>query len=157
MAEQELIEGVNVKPLKRITDDRGFLMEIFRSDWPEFKKFGQVYMTCCKAGVAKAWHCHAKQTDNFTVVRGKARIALWDSRKDSSTFGKVNEFIISENEPVLLSIPPMVYHGFTAEGNEPAYIVNTPTETYNYENPDELRKPLNDPEIPYDWKVEKGH
>jgi dTDP-4-dehydrorhamnose 3,5-epimerase len=47
------IDGVAVKPLKRIVDDRGWLMEIFRSDWPEFQKFGQTYMTTCRPGVVK--------------------------------------------------------------------------------------------------------
>jgi len=51
-----VIEGVNVKRLKIIPDDRGRLMEIFRSDDKTFQKFGQVYMTTVYNGVVKAWH-----------------------------------------------------------------------------------------------------
>lgn len=36
----QLIEGVVLKPLRLVPDDRGFLMEMLRSDWPEFMKFG---------------------------------------------------------------------------------------------------------------------
>ncbi len=47
-----MIAGVVVKPLKLIPDDRGFLMEMLRSDDPIFEGFGQVYITGCKEGVA---------------------------------------------------------------------------------------------------------
>ena len=86
-----IIDGVVIKPLKRIVDDRGWLMEIFRSDWPEFQKFGQTYMTTCKPGVVKGWHYHKLQWDHFVPIRGNALIALYDSRKDSKTKGVVQE------------------------------------------------------------------
>ena len=47
------IDDVGIRGLRRIHDDRGWLMEILRSDWPEFLKFGQTYMTTCKPGVVK--------------------------------------------------------------------------------------------------------
>jgi dTDP-4-dehydrorhamnose 3,5-epimerase len=54
----ELIEGVVARAQRLIPDDRGFLMEMLRSDWPEFKRFGQAYMTACYPGIVKAWHYH---------------------------------------------------------------------------------------------------
>jgi len=153
----DLIEGVKVKELKRLKDERGFLMEIMRSDWPEFREFGQVYMTACKPGWVKAWHFHRKQTDSLVVLKGKAKIVLFDSRADSPTHGKVNEFIADENSPKLIQIPPMVMHGFTALGSEVAYIANVPDRLYNYKEPDELREPFDSGKIPYNWgKVEGG-
>ncbi|MDH7577273.1 MAG: dTDP-4-dehydrorhamnose 3,5-epimerase family protein [Bacillota bacterium] len=149
----ELIHGVRMRPLRLIPDERGFLMEMLRSDWPEFTKFGQAYITACYPGVVKAWHYHKIQWDHFVCVQGMAKVVLYDPREGSSTRGKVNEFHIGYLNPVLLKIPPLVYHGFTAEGGTTALIVNFPTEFYNYENPDEFRLPFNDPSIPYDWKV----
>ena len=55
-----MIDGVKVKKLKIIPDDRGRLMEILRADDGIFKKFGQVYMTTAFPGVVKAWHYHKK-------------------------------------------------------------------------------------------------
>ncbi|MCH7930390.1 MAG: hypothetical protein IIA01_07800, partial [Proteobacteria bacterium] len=40
----ERIEGVRVKVLKRIPDERGWLMEMLRADDDLFLKFGQVYL-----------------------------------------------------------------------------------------------------------------
>ena len=53
-----MIEGVKVKKLKVMPDDRGRLMEILRSDDEIFQKFGQVYMTTAFPGIVKAWHFH---------------------------------------------------------------------------------------------------
>jgi dTDP-4-dehydrorhamnose 3,5-epimerase len=66
---KQLIQGVQVKQLKWITDERGKLMEMLRSDDPIFQKFGQVYVTTCYPGVVKAWHYHKKQDDNFVVSK----------------------------------------------------------------------------------------
>ena len=89
-----MIDGVIVKPLKLIPDDRGFLMEILRADDPVFERFGQVYITGCKEGVANAWHYHKEQTDHFVCVSGKALVVLYDERRDSPTHGEVNEFVL---------------------------------------------------------------
>lgn len=152
----ELIRGAQLKRLRLIPDDRGFLMEMLRSDWPEFERFGQAYLTACYPGAIKAWHYHKRQTDHFVCVSGMARVVLFDDREDSPTRGVVNEFHLGHLNPVLLKIPPLVYHGFTAEGGQTALIVNFPTELYNYEAPDEHRLPYDDPSIPYSWEVKHG-
>ena len=150
---KKLIQGVQVKKLKRITDDRGYLMELLRSDWPEFEAFAQSYLTACYPGVVKGWHYHRVQWDHFVCIQGSAKVALYDPRQESSTKGYINEFRVSLSHPLLIKIPPLVYHGFTAEGDRPTPIVNFPTELYNYDEPDEYRVPFDDPSIPYDWGV----
>ncbi len=148
-----MIEGVKIRQLRRIPDERGYLMEIFRSDWEEFKKFGQVYMTVAFPGVVKAWHFHEKQTDHFAVIKGMAKIVLFDDRKDSKTKGEVNEFFAGTLNPILLTIPPKVMHGFKAIGNKEAIVVNAPDQLYNYEKPDEFRVPFDSKKIPYNWEL----
>lgn len=154
--DRQLIAGVVVKPLRLIPDARGFLMEMLRSDWPEFERFAQAYVTAAYPGVYKAWHRHRLQTDHFVCVHGMARVVLYDPREDSPTRGFVNEFHIGLLNPVLVKIPPLVYHGFTAEGPETALIVNFPTQLYNYREPDEERLPHDTPLIPYQWPVRHG-
>ncbi len=148
----KLIDGVKVKKLKLIPDERGRLMEILRCDDGTFRKFGQVYMTTAKPGVAKAWHYHRKQDDNFTCISGKMRLALYDSRENSPTYKEVNEFIISLEDPMLVTIPKLVYHGFKCISDCEAVVINTPTEAYDHKNPDEYRIDAYDNDIPYDWR-----
>ena len=151
-----MIEGVMIKKLKVIPDERGRLMEILRRDDEMFAGFGQVYMTTANPGVVKGWHYHKKQCDNMTVVKGMMKIVLYDSRENSSTCGKVNEFFVGEHNPLLVHIPPYVYHGFKCVSIEEAIAVNTPTEVYNYDEPDEFRVDPHNNDIPYDWNRKDG-
>ena len=150
-----MIDGVQIKKLKVIPDERGFLMQMLRNDEEIYGGFGQAYMTGVKRGVAKGWHYHLLQDDHFVCVLGKALVVLCDFRKDSPTYKEVQEFILTEpgqtGEQILLKIPKGVLHGFAAHDCEEARIVNIPTKEYNYKQPDELRYPWNSEEVPYTW------
>ena len=150
------IEGVIIKNLRVIPDERGWLMEILRCDDPFFKKFGQAYVTTAYPGVVKAWHYHKKQTDNFTCIRGMMKVALYDGRRRSGTYKSLMELFIGERDPALVSVPPGVYHGFKGIGTETAYFLNLPTLPYRYQEPDEYRLPPDTPKIPYDWGLTPG-
>jgi dTDP-4-dehydrorhamnose 3,5-epimerase len=84
------------------------------------------------------------------------KVALYDAREDSPTYRAINEFFVGEKNPVLISVPPRVYHGFKAIGTETAYFLSIPTLPYNYEEPDEYRLPPDTKEIPYDWVLTPG-
>ncbi|KPL16857.1 MAG: dTDP-4-dehydrorhamnose 3,5-epimerase [Anaerolineae bacterium SM23_84] len=144
-----MIEGVTVRKLRLIPDERGFLMELMRSDWQEFTKFGQVYLTAVYPGVVKGWHYHRLQTDHFICIQGMAKVVLYDGRDGSSSHGEVNEFFMGQMNPVMLTIPNGVCHGFKGISQEMTLIVNVPTELYNYDEPDEYRLPAHTGEIPY--------
>ena len=151
-----MIDGVIVKKLRVIPDERGYLMELLRADDPFFKKFGQVYLTVAYPGVVKGWHYHKVQTDHFVIVSGMVKVVLYDQRKDSKTHGEVNEFFMGVHNPILLVIPPLVVHGMKAIGTEPGMLVNCPSEVYRYDDPDEHRIDPHSGGIPYDWSRKDG-
>jgi dTDP-4-dehydrorhamnose 3,5-epimerase len=151
-----MIEGVIIKKLKVIPDERGRLMEILRVDDEMFMGFGQVYMTTAYPGVVKGWHYHKRQFDNMAVVKGMMKIVLYDDRKASPTYGEINEFFAGEHNPILLHIPPHVCHGFKCVSLEEAVVINIPTESYNYGEPDEFRMHPHDNDIPYEWDRKDG-
>jgi dTDP-4-dehydrorhamnose 3,5-epimerase len=151
-----MIQGVVTKQIKVVLDERGWLMEILRCDDEVFTMFGQVYLTTAYPEVVKAWHYHKKQTDNFTCVKGTMKVALYDAREQSPTYQEINEFFIGEKNPLLITVPPFVYHGFKAVGGETAYMLSVPTLPYDYKNPDEYRLPPDTKEIPYDWLLVPG-
>jgi len=152
----KMIEGVRLKKLRVIPDERGRLMEILRADDELFLKFGQVYMTTTYPGVVKAWHLHKKQTDNVACLVGMIKLALYDPRPDSPTKGEVNQFYLGIHHPLLIQIPPGVYHGWMCVSQEEAVVVNIPTEVYNYDSPDEYRLDPHENEIPYEWRRRDG-
>lgn len=158
-----MIEGVILKKLIVHQDERGALFEILRADEKIFKKFGQAYITICKKGWVKGWHYHKKQWDYFCVVRGKAKIVLYDRRRSrqggerKSSSESLSEYILSAEKPQLLRIPPGVIHGFECISKQECWILNIPTQPYARAKPDEYRLPLNSPVVPYKpWQNCKG-
>jgi dTDP-4-dehydrorhamnose 3,5-epimerase len=151
-----MIDGVKVKKLKVIPDERGRLMEIFRADDEFFEKFGQVYVTTTYPGVVKAWHKHEKQADNMACVAGMVKLALYDARIGSSTRGQIDQFYMGVHNPILIHIPAGIYHGWMCASDTESIVVNAPTEMYDYKNPDEQRLDPLGGEIPYDWKRKDG-
>ncbi len=147
-----MIEGVKIKPRVKHVDDRGYLMEILRADDPEFMRFGQVYVTTCLPGIVKAWHAHRLQTDHLCVIKGLGKIGLFDGREDSPTYRQAQTIIAGELNSVLVQIPPLVWHGFTALTDEPIYVLNIPTEPFHREQPDEMRLDPFDNDFGYDWQ-----
>ena len=150
------IEGVKAKKLRLIPDERGWLMEVLRSDDTEFfEKFGQVYVSATYPGVVKAWHYHKHQIDNFACITGMVKLVLVDTREGSATKGAVNEFFLGSQRPLLVQVPNLVYHGWKCIGTEVAAVVNAPTELYHYDDPDEYRLEPHGT-LPYDWNRSDG-
>lgn len=152
----QTIDGVKVKALRAIADERGWLMEILRADESElFTKFGQVYVSATYPGVIKAWHYHRKQIDNFACIAGMVKLVLVDTRVGSPTEGKVNEFFIGLHNPMLVQVPNLVYHGWKCISAEPSLVVNIPNEMYQRIEPDEYRLEPHG-SLPYDWSRKDG-
>jgi dTDP-4-dehydrorhamnose 3,5-epimerase len=151
-----MIQGVAVENLRVVPDERGRLTEILRSDSKLFSNFGQVYVTTTYTGVIKAWHMHRVQDDNVACITGMIKLVLYDGRDASSTRGELMELFAGEHNPVLVHIPRGVVHGWKCISEKEAYVVNVPTELYNYQDPDEVRLPKDTDEIPYDWEIKMG-
>lgn len=151
-----MINGVKIKRLKVIPDQRGRVMEILRRDDELFREFGQVYMTTTYPDVVKAWHKHEKQSDNIACVAGMIKLAIYDSRPQSPTFKEINEFYLGVHSPMLVQVPAGIYHGWMCVSQEEAIIINIPTERYDYDQPDEQRLDPHKNDIPYEWKRKDG-
>ena len=85
------IEGVNIIPLKQIKDKRGAVYHVLKNTDKHFNKFGEIYISKINPGITKAWKCHKEMTQNFSVPTGKLKLVIYDPRKDSNTFGVIND------------------------------------------------------------------
>ena len=150
------IEGVKTKKLRLIPDERGWLMEVLRSDDRDlFDTFGQVYVSATYPGVVKAWQYHKHQVDNFACIAGMVKLVLMDTRDGSPTKGAVNEFFLGTQQPLLVQVPNLVYHGWKCISPDVSTVVNVPTEVYSYDEPDEYRLEAHGT-LPYDWTRKDG-
>ncbi|RYG95476.1 MAG: dTDP-4-dehydrorhamnose 3,5-epimerase, partial [Alphaproteobacteria bacterium] len=111
-------------PLKLVSNERGHLMEVQRADDPNFPGFGQAYVTQSFAGVVKAWYRHKSQVDQLCVVTGLVKLVLFDDRPGSLSEGRIDEIVMGELSPRLVQIPPMVWHGFQAIGDQSAFLLH---------------------------------
>ena len=146
-----MIHGVEVTPLRQIFDERGRVMHMLREDSDVFIRFGEIYFSCTHPGAIKAWHRHKRMTLNYAVVHGEVKVVLFDDRPDSPTRGLIQEFFLSPENYLLLTVPPLIWNGFKGIGDKSAIVANCATLSHD---PDELeRKPPHDESIPYDWKI----
>jgi len=153
-----MLDGVRVYQLKKIPDERGFFAEIFRQDWKDLlgdEWVVQSNLSYSYPGVVRAWHRHLKgQVDYFVVIKGALRICAYDEKTK-----QLDEIVSSEHKLQVVRIPGHYWHGIKTVSSEPSLTLYFVTRLYNYKNPDEERRPWNDPSIidpktkqPYDWE-----
>ena len=147
-----MIHDIIIEPLKEITDDRGKVMHMLRSDSPIFENFGEIYFAVINPNAVKAWKLHREMTLNLAVPFGKIKLVVYDDREDSPTRGHVQELIIGENNYNLVKIPPKLWNGFQGLSKTISIIANCATLPHDPKEVNRLA-PSND-YIPYEWKVE---
>ena len=143
------IEGIHILPLKIISDHRGSVMHMLRNDSNVFKRFGEIYFSTIFIDKIKAWHLHKEATLNYACIFGKVKLVLFDERKDSNTYGKYQEILLSLDNYSLISIPPNIWNGFKGLNKEHSIIANCLDLPHNEK--EMVRKDINDKRFNYDW------
>jgi dTDP-4-dehydrorhamnose 3,5-epimerase len=164
----EPIEGVRVLKLPRSTDDRGFFIELFRAranhagsrplaEFFEGVAVVQTNFSIVDAGNhIKGLHYHLKQDDIwFFPPPSKAKVVLYDVRKDSPTFGRTQAVVAGGGSDVLVRIPAGVAHGYRPLTN-PCSLLYFVTETFDPDAPDEYRIAWDHPAVKEMWDVPNG-
>src|SRR4051812_2144824 len=137
-----LIHDLVFRPTRPVPHEDGHVSEVARASWEMIGgPVVQVHVTTTFPGRIRAWGLHQRSTDRLFVVSGLVKIAVFDGRLDSPTTGRLNEFTVSDRNPGLLVIPPNLYHGWKNIGTTEAFIINMPTEMYDYAAPDALDLP----------------
>jgi dTDP-4-dehydrorhamnose 3,5-epimerase len=149
-----MLDGVQLVPLRRISDERGMVMHMLRNDDPHFTEFGEIYFSVVYPGVIKGWHLHSRMTINYAVVDGSIKLVLYDQRKSSPTYQRIQEIVFGQVNYQLVRVPPGVVNGFTAVGGQRALVANCADIPHD---PNEITRidPFT-PTIPYDWRLQHG-
>ncbi len=146
-----MIEGIVVKDLVKNVDERGFLSEILRSDWRELlgeDEIVQFNLSYSYPGIVRAWHRHLRgQVDYFICVSGAVKVCAYDDRAASKTSGELDEIVLSEERFQVAKVPGILWHGYKALGVKPIKLLYGVNRLYNYKEPDEERRPWDDPDI----------
>lgn len=155
LAQPALIEGVKLREVKNVVKQNGFLTELYRRDWMlDDGVVDQVFQVHLTAGGLSAWHAHSVTTDRLFVGEGRLKIVLYDGRQDAPTFGKINVFCCGHVRPMLIVVPPGVWHGVQNIGQAEATLINLVDRAYDYADPDHWRLPPDTTKIPYSFRDE---
>jgi len=147
----DVIDGVTLRARPVHSDARGSLCELLTTRGEPIEPIVHVYQVTANPGSIRAWIYHRRQHDRLAFVNGRFRIALYDIRPGSPTFGMLNVFVLGRDQPSLLRIPSYVIHGVQNLGRETATFVNMPTKAYEPMRPDKCRLPADDPRIPFSF------
>lgn len=135
------IAGVRMVDLGNVMTRSGWMVEVFRTDWSAAgsSTVQQVNWVELAPGAVTDWHCHREQTDHLIGVGGNVKLALWDGRDDSPTRGSTDVFRIGAMRPLMIVVPPGIWHGLRNESGAAAGYINVIDRLYNHENPDNWR------------------
>jgi dTDP-4-dehydrorhamnose 3,5-epimerase len=148
-----LIEGVSLTELRQITDARGAVLHMLRSDAPEFSQFGECYFSEILPGAVKAWKRHRAQTQNLAVPVGRILMVIYDDRAWAATRGQLQVLQLGRPDAYIrLCVPPGVWYGFRCMGGTPALLANCADMPHDPSDSDLLS--MDDPGIPYSWRKE---
>jgi dTDP-4-dehydrorhamnose 3,5-epimerase len=141
-----MLKGITVRQLNRINDERGSFTEIMRTDWKDLlyqDSPAQANFSVSYPSIIRAWHRHRRgQNDYFIVLKGALKIGVYDEKTK-----ELDEIISTGQELQIVRVPGHYWHGFKAVGNETAFLLYFTTKLYEHEDPDEERRPWNDPKI----------
>ncbi|MEA3347304.1 MAG: WxcM-like domain-containing protein [Candidatus Auribacterota bacterium] len=120
-----MIKGIKIFEHKRFFDDRGWLTEIWRSDF--FKYSPEMgYISITHPGKSRGPHEHCHQTDYFVFMgTSEFTIKLWNE-----ITGEKEEHIAPKDKIIILVVPPGIIHGYKNTGDTDGYVLNLPDKLY---------------------------
>jgi dTDP-4-dehydrorhamnose 3,5-epimerase len=141
-----VVSGVEVIPLRRFEDERGWFMELMRASLlPQPVK--QSNLSFSRKGVIRGLHYHERgQSDLFACLQGMVRVVVLE-RESGETFTAD----IGDGNPVAVFIPGHHAHGFEALTD--CLFLYHVTEEYDRDDPDEHEVPWDDPRVVHLWST----
>jgi dTDP-4-dehydrorhamnose 3,5-epimerase len=142
-----LIAGLQLFPLRRFEDGRGWFTELMRAtNLP--KPVRQSNLVFSRQGVIRGLHYHERgQDDLFVCVQGMVRVVVLDL-ESGETFTED----IGDDNPVAVWVPGHHAHGYEALTD--CLFLYHVTEEYDRDDPDEHEVAWNDPRVVHLWSTE---
>lgn len=126
------IGGVIIHELPAQSDERGWLVELFRQDQLEDEHQPVMsYISMTKPGIARGPHEHREQTDIICFVGpSRFKLQMWDNRPESATYGRQFGLEAGESRRLAVVIPPGVVHAYKNIGDKEGLVINAPNRLY---------------------------
>ena len=140
-----MIDGVELIPLRRFEDERGWMYELRReSVLPEQTR--QTNVSFSRKSVIRGLHHHERQSDLFACLFGMARVVVLDRQS-----GETLCVDVGDENPVAVWIPGRHAHGFEALTD--LLFCYHVTAEYDPVDPDEQTLCWRDPRVAHLWST----
>lgn len=126
------INGVEIRPLKKYVDERGWLSELFREDEVEKSILPVMsYISLTRPGVTRGPHEHVDQADYFCFIGpSNFKVNLWDNREKSSSYQNKMQVVVGEDFPAVVIVPEGVVHAYQNVGGKDGIVINCPNRLF---------------------------
>lgn len=127
------IKDVIVHQLKKFSDDRGWLAELFRADelGEEFRP-AMAYISVTRPLVQRGPHEHVGQADLFCFIGpGNFMLRMWDNRPASPTFRNRMTLVAGADNAMAVVVPKGVVHAYkNISADSDGVVINCPNRLY---------------------------
>lgn len=146
-----MIHGVYIKQVIQHPAPDGFFVELVKEGEQSFHEIKQTSYSQTLPGTIKAFHLHKGYWEIWCVLKGRAKIVMYDGRPDSPTQGETQVLFSDEKDMKVVAIPPGVAHGYQVLGSEPVGMLYHAGKAYDPKNPGIEEIPFDDPKINFNW------
>ncbi len=144
-----MISDLVITPLKRINNPKGDIFHILKCSESSFSQFGEAYFSTVNFNDIKGWKQHTKMFLNLVVAIGSVKFVIYDDRKNSASYGKFQEVILSVDNYCRLSVPPGLWMAFQGVGEDTNILLNIAS--IEHDSNESLLKDIS--EIIYEWST----
>lgn len=127
------LPGVHLFEIPKFSDNRGWLMELFRNDEIDLSP-EMVYVSQTSPYVVRGPHEHVNQSDFFAFIGpGEFHLHLWGEPflHTDGDEGRLHEIHrVGESNPCAVIVPPGIVHAYKNVSDVPGLVFNAPDALY---------------------------
>ena len=148
------IYGLCKISLDTFQDFRGEIWTLYSERGDEFcdHKFVADKITTSRLGVLRGFHGDPHTAKLVSCLSGQFQFAVADARKDSKTYGNVETYLISDNEPAVVVVPAGCVNAHLCLSDKCVFYYKW---SEHYQGPDsQITIAWNDPDLAIDWTIQ---
>jgi|TARA_R110001583_G_scaffold40442_1_gene129156 dTDP-4-dehydrorhamnose 3,5-epimerase len=150
ITESTKIDGLKSITLDTFKDYRGEIWTVYSDEYTDLK-FVADKITISRFGVLRGFHGDPYTAKLITCLSGQFQLAIVDTRKDSKTYGNVETYLVSDNEPMVVVVPAGCVNAHLCLSDKCVFYYKW---SEHYKGPEEqVTISWDDPDIDVDWAI----
>jgi dTDP-4-dehydrorhamnose 3,5-epimerase len=145
------INGLKSIKLDTFKDFRGEIWTVYSEEYADFR-FVADKVSISRFGVLRGLHGDSHTAKLITCLHGQFQLAVLDLRKGSDTYGNVETFLITDNEPTVIFVPAGCANAHLSLSDKCVFYYKW---SEHYQGPDnQITIAWDDPALNIDWAIQ---